>query len=259
MLYLWIIRLKLSQIWSRITIVFSIIVCSMQSQIFSSFFEILSCDGFQSDDSSYSYYIHSDSSEKCYTSSYYSWVISFIIPAFGFYGILLPLMAFIYIFINRKNLYETQVLNRVGFLLNGYKKDKFYWEFLLFFRKLTLNLVIIFWNKGQPSFFVLITIYLSTILVKKNQPFLTKKLNSFEFYSNNCCGFILMVALLSENFDSEIGQLSCMLVMILLNLVFLFSILRIIFTFKLNEISAVKKFRILERIVEQFFNGINKY
>jgi len=253
-LYLRFLKLAKDQIWSRLLIAFSIIVCSLQSPIFSSFFEILLCDNFQSNDQSFSY-IHTQLSERCYTSSYFIWVFYFIIPAFFFYGILLPSISYIYIFYHRENLYETDVLNRIGFLINGYKKEKYFWEFIFFFRRLVLNIVIIFLDPMSAALLALNILFISLMLQKKNQPFLTKKLNSFEYYSNKFCCFILVIALFSQSFENEIVQILCTVTMIIINILFLIDIVKIILIFKLNEIVAIKKFSILETLTTRFFNS----
>ena len=65
--------------------------------------------------------------EKCNGSTYHFWQNYIILPFFCFYTIFLPLLALIYMIYNKKNLYEDNVIIKIGFLLNGYNEEQFYW------------------------------------------------------------------------------------------------------------------------------------
>ena len=73
-------------------------------------------------------YITQNLWEKCNDNPRYSvWRLNVMLPASLFYGIFLPLVLFLYLYKNRKDLLEEKILKKIGFLLNGYSKDKFYW------------------------------------------------------------------------------------------------------------------------------------
>ena len=85
-------RLGKEEVFERLLIAFSIIVCSFQGVIFNSIFEILNCDYFETETES-AYFIHSYLLEACYTFRYNSWIYFFIIPTLIFYAVLLPLLS----------------------------------------------------------------------------------------------------------------------------------------------------------------------
>ena len=50
-----------------------------------------------------------------------------VIPATIFYSFILPLIAFLYMYKNKEKLLDKEIMKKVGFIGNGFKKDKFYW------------------------------------------------------------------------------------------------------------------------------------
>lgn len=241
----------------RLLIAFSIIVCSLQSPIFSSIFQTLNCDKFNEIETNFIFFVHFNFSVQCFTPYYFSWVYYYLLPNFIFYGVLLPLLSFVYTFSKRKNLYEASVLNHIGFLINGYKREKFYWEFIFFFRKLIFSGVITFLEPHSAALIILCLLFLSLLLQKSNKPFLTKKLNSFEYTSNSFCCFILILALLSESFEDEIVQGVCVGFMFFINCLFLLKILKILITFKLTELAKTKKIKLLRYLTEKLLKCNN--
>ena len=65
--------------------------------------------------------------EECFTTSHNHWIFWYIIPGFLIFGVLFPFIAFAYMWINRNNLSEEKIISKIGFLLNGYEKERFYW------------------------------------------------------------------------------------------------------------------------------------
>ena len=65
--------------------------------------------------------------ETCTNPKYILWRDALIIPVFCFYSILLPIVAFGYMFLNRTELYEEHIIYKIGFLLSGFKENKYYW------------------------------------------------------------------------------------------------------------------------------------
>ena len=62
-----------------------------------------------------------------HNAEYLFWRNVFILPAFLFYALLLPLIALCYLYKNRFNLFELDVVAKIRFLLNGYKQECYYW------------------------------------------------------------------------------------------------------------------------------------
>ena len=94
-----------------------------QSTVLNSLANLLSCTKIEN-----TYYLTNYLLVKCDGNADYGFWRNFvIIPLFTFFSIILTSLPFIYMFNNRKNLYNDNVLRKVGFLLNGYSKQYFYW------------------------------------------------------------------------------------------------------------------------------------
>lgn len=236
---------------------FTILVSSMQGSIFSSFFEILNCESFESESNEEFYFISSYLSERCYTETYKKWVYFMLLPTLSFYILVLPSIAYIYMYkqFREKKINSEINIMYIGFLINGYRKQKIFWEFWLFFRKILLNLSVIFLSPFPAALLVLVILFASLVFQYINKPFLTKKLNKFEFFSIFSCAFILVLALLSENMLIEFIQIFCIAFMFLINTGYLLMILKIFLVFKLNDVIKKKSIKILQKIIDKFFNG----
>ena len=55
------------------------------------------------------------------------WKKYLIIPAFLLYVMCFPLILFIFMFKNRKRLFDENFISKSGFLLNGYSSKTYYW------------------------------------------------------------------------------------------------------------------------------------
>ena len=73
------------------------------------------------------FYLSNYLNEKCSGEKYEMWKQFFIIPAFIFYILFLPLIAFYYMIKNKKRLLDRIVIQKVSFLMNGYSLETFYW------------------------------------------------------------------------------------------------------------------------------------
>lgn len=249
-------KLKSTQIFKYTILTFTILVTSMQGSIFSSLFAILSCEPFESENEKF-YYISSYLSERCYTQTYNKWVYFMLFPTLSFYIFILPSISFIYMYQQfRKKMITSEInLMYIGFLINGYRRQKIFWEFWLFFRKILLNLTVIFLNPFPAALLVLAILFLSLFFQYINKPFLTKKLNKFEFLSIFSCAFILILALFSENMPIKFIQILCIPIMFVINAGYILMVLKICLIFKLNDAMKKKPIKIFKAIVDKFFNG----
>ena len=59
--------------------------------------------------------------------NYEFWKKIFILPSLFFYGFVLPVSVFIYMYRNRVKLFDFEIVTKISFLLKGYKKQSYYW------------------------------------------------------------------------------------------------------------------------------------
>ena len=60
------------------------------------------------------------------------------------WGLGIPLFAFILLQREKDNLKKQETREKYGFLYNGYKKDFFYWEVVIMYRKIMVVFIAVF-------------------------------------------------------------------------------------------------------------------
>ena len=100
-----------------------IIIAYFLSSIINSLADFVNCTTINQEDFNVSYLL-----VQCTHNDYYSfWRNYFILPSFILYSIILPFVAFVYMYKHRMELFEFDVMTKISFLLNGYKRESFYW------------------------------------------------------------------------------------------------------------------------------------
>lgn len=74
-----------------------------------------------------SLYLSSDLSENCSNDRFKNFLFRVAIPALVFYLFLLPLSYYVYLWKERKTIFDLKVMKRFGFLVIGYNKDNYLW------------------------------------------------------------------------------------------------------------------------------------
>lgn len=100
----------------------SILIILSLSSIINCLFEFLNCvkiDGKE--------YVASSLNIVCESENYTHLRNTIVIPSFVFYLFVFPTSIFTFMFFNRKSLFSGDCLSKIGFLLNGYKKNTYYW------------------------------------------------------------------------------------------------------------------------------------
>lgn len=172
----------------------------LQPTILESLFDILKCEKIGEQ-----YYISKELLTLCYDSQYKKWVAFLVVPSFLIYVIIFPCYLFILVSSNNKKISSLEEFNqKVGFLIQGYKKSAFYWELINFWKKITLiSLGIFISNIYIKTVFSIFFLMILIILHHKDQPFFEKRLNSFETFGNIALVMILLSFLMKEGEKSE--------------------------------------------------------
>ena len=63
------------------------------------------------------------------------------LPSLIVWGLGIPLFAFILLNMERHRLDKVEVRQKLGFLFRGYKKDFFYWEIVIMYRKIIMVII----------------------------------------------------------------------------------------------------------------------
>ena len=248
---------------SRFLVCLSTTVFLLQPIIIQSLLTILKCRNIFGD----TYYLSDDMTIPCYTKEHFYWIFILVIPSFAIYVIMLPGFFLMKVYIGKRKIKDDyDFRQRVGYLIHGFKKKVFYWEYFLLWEKLILILIAIFWPEIYSKVFVsLLFLLLVTGVEHKAQPLLTKKLNDLELNCHLSLIGILLFSALKLNNDEASFDFLLSIVVFAIQLQFLFHcVLSIVghkldaSTITINENSPRHK-KLLARASQYFDNdGMKK-
>lgn len=116
-------KLTFKKMIERYLISAVIVFIFFMSNIFSTTVNFMNCNKINNDEYIFNFLI-----ERCNDNErYYFWKYTLIWPSFFLFTILIPLILFLYMFKHRNNLFDEDIIVKIGFLLNGYSGKTFYW------------------------------------------------------------------------------------------------------------------------------------
>jgi len=125
-------RLSLNEALKNFAQTQIITITFLLSSIINTLADFVNCTTLNKEDFNVSYL----SIQCTNNSNYLFWRNFLIFPSFLFYVILLPMTAFVYMFKNRMNLFDVNIVAKISFLLQGYKRESYYWWLLFFSNQL---------------------------------------------------------------------------------------------------------------------------
>ncbi|CAG9312680.1 unnamed protein product [Blepharisma stoltei] len=144
------------------------------------------------------YWLEEDLDIKCWNYEHYFYVMTISLPTIIIWGIILPTVCLIALIRDKENLKSINIRVRYGFIFNGYKESKFYWEFIILYSKIVLICCSIFYQRislklQAVSATILYTIYFR--LQYSNNPYSENDLNRTELRSKFACLFTIYCGL----------------------------------------------------------------
>ncbi|KAL4478693.1 hypothetical protein ABPG73_001908 [Tetrahymena malaccensis] len=167
----------------------------LQPNVNSSLISVSSCRSIGSQN-----YITDDISEKCLTQEHIVFLLSFCLPFFIIWSILIPTILLYKIYKQRKFL--NSVFNRVkyGFLYQEYRFNSWYWEFT----KIGVKLLITFFDNFLNDHLILKSVSASIIIIIyllfliKQQPYVSLQFNKFDKASHTVLFVIMQLSILIQ-------------------------------------------------------------
>ena len=119
--------------------------------------------------------VRSDLQVICYYSHHSYWAFIVALPSIIVWGLGIPLFAFILLNKEKTKLKTLAVKQKFGFLYNGYRKEYYFWEVVIMYRKILIVFIAVFLvNLGTITqalvVFILVIIFL--IINLKKKPFI---------------------------------------------------------------------------------------
>ena len=174
-------------------------------------------------------YVESDPTFQCYTSSYNTCLITFIIPGVLTWGFIIPLTIFIILYKNRTKLFQNnlRIDMQLGSIYKEYRQEKYYWGILVIIIKLLLLTLGNFLSsdlktKGMLALFI-IAFYLFLFL--RNLPYEYDYLNKAET-TINISYVITLFFMIYYLYSSSGFKKFSVIVIVIVNIIALYKIFR---------------------------------
>jgi hypothetical protein len=162
---------------------------------------------------------------RCFDSKHNSFALVVVLPVLVIWGLLVPLLVLLYLSRRRRDLSEINTKLRFGFLYNGFKQSKFYWEFVIMSRKIVIICIVVFiGNQSTPVQALTLVLLLLNFLVIQylTRPYASNELNQMELRSIFVASVTIFCGLYYLTGDlGEFAKVLFFLVMLLANLYFL--------------------------------------
>jgi hypothetical protein len=168
---------------------------------------------------------------ECDSSEHQNWVYGCAVPAIIFWGLGIPLSAFLFLRSVRKKLHLYSAKSKFGFMYNGYERQSYYWELIIMLRKIILVFIAVFLRSigiFVQALVVLLFTLICLYLNMRRKPFMTLVLNKMESLSLLTCAVTLYcgICFVSARGDSgfemnEYWKWLFFLTIVMVNVIFL--------------------------------------
>jgi len=165
-------------------------------------FSMFSCTEINSGE----FWLTIDLAISCYDSKHYLYLFTVGIPAIAVWVFAVPLLCLIVLIRNRRHLDELWLRLQYGFLIGGFSRERYYWEFLVTFRKVAVICCSVFFTNSVEIQALTVQILLIGFLLLqlKVRPYTLRELNSTELSAilvadlTIYCGLYYLTESLSE-------------------------------------------------------------
>ncbi|OMJ90424.1 hypothetical protein SteCoe_7231 [Stentor coeruleus] len=170
-------------------------------------------------------YLRDDYNIECWTEKYNRYSLIIVLPSIVIWVLGMPTLLLIIMIKKRMQLKKNH--NRIifGFLFNGYKSSRFYWEFVIMYRKILIICIIVFVRRVSISVQGLtatIILLLSLFIQYKLRPYNSYELNHMEIEALTTASLTIYCGLyyLTEDIDDGL-KMFLFLIIIIGNLYFI--------------------------------------
>ena len=191
-----------------------ILLYNLQPTLLKYGFLMFQCTNLYRNDTSISF-MTSDYDIMCWDKNYLVWALSLGLTNIFIWGIGIPLVLFSILYRNRKNLDDDNIKMKYGFIYKGYSISRFYWEFIIMFRKLLIVIINVFIGNNDVLLEVFVgfwVILFSISIQLKGTPFDSSILNSLELKSLISIGVLSFSSLYFMMFQGKYFYLDLIMI-----------------------------------------------
>ena len=182
---------------------FVILFFLVHPNIIKALFSAFSCEEIDPGE----YWLVNDLAIQCFNSDHIFYSLTIALPGIVVWGIGTPAVCLAYIWKNRLLLGKLQMKLRFGFVYNGYELDRFYWEFVILYRKIAIICCSVFLSTISipiQALTVLLVLVVFLYMQSVHEPYFSPELNLMELRSimvatvTIYCGLFYLTGDLSE-------------------------------------------------------------
>eukprot|EP01017_Pseudomicrothorax_dubius_P029438 TRINITY_DN3570_c0_g4_i1.p1 TRINITY_DN3570_c0_g4~~TRINITY_DN3570_c0_g4_i1.p1 ORF type:complete len:847 (+),score=213.39 TRINITY_DN3570_c0_g4_i1:3-2543(+) len=163
----------------------TILIFFMHPEIIFQAMSLFQCTNVGDDD--HPYLVLSEAYQvECWTPSHIKWLLYLGLPSLIFWGLGIPLFVYRLLRVYREEIDSEEVLEKFSFIVKGYRKETYYWEVVVTYRKIFLIFISVMMTNYGPfaqGLFVLLILTLSWVLQEVMTPYQNYELNNLERYS----------------------------------------------------------------------------
>ena len=128
------------------------------------------------------YWINDNLNIVCFDEKHTFYSFGVALPCFLIWGVMCPLVALLCLYRNRNNLENHEVKVKFGFVIQDFKAEKYYWEFVIMYRKLLIIAFSVFTcsEVEVESLSIMIVLLICFYLNIKVNPYFCPALNTME-------------------------------------------------------------------------------
>jgi hypothetical protein len=132
------------------------------------------------------YWLEDEQGIRCWCDEHKFYSLFISLPGLGAWGVVFPIAILVFLLTHKTRLDDADTKINYGFLLHGYRPQRFFWEFVILYRKVLMTFIVVFLSEvsitmqGLLAFFVLM---LALLLQIVHEPFAKDFLNWMELYS----------------------------------------------------------------------------
>ena len=163
------------ELFTTIIVIFFLVHPNIVKTIFGS----VSCRSI----SGIGYWLMDDLEIQCWNLEHINFVLIITLPCIILWVFGIPTITLLTMIKRRKNL--SKDYNRIvfGFLFNGYKHSKFFWEFIILYRKILMICISVFMTNSSTlvqALTVILVLFIALYLQFTQKPYNCKELNNME-------------------------------------------------------------------------------
>ncbi|CAD8212356.1 unnamed protein product [Paramecium pentaurelia] len=164
-------------------------------------------------------YIQGDVSLMYGTNNHYQWIFTFILPGLSLIGFILPFSLFIFLQSKKHQLNNFKYKRHFGHLYNEYTQNNYFWEWIRFWKKIIIIIVLINFDTQillKASLFgFCLQVY--QFFTEKYKPYLLNRFNSLDLKTSQLCSCAIFLAAIKYTCDQSYNyQISAILQTIIL-------------------------------------------